>query len=257
MLFIPILLLGTGLAGSIVLARSFKTVQAGTVAVVLRFGKPIRVLEPGLQRRLPGADEWFIVKLAPFVRPLVARSIAHDGIDIGVRASVQLRVIDVERFAHHQTVFEQNARAILNSAANELIGQHDHDELMLKREQFRDQLRFTIDHRLERFGLSAEEVFLEALEPSRSAAALRAAAAQRQIRGEVLVGEARLHQALEVISAEGRAGALKAIDAVAAQAHPNTMRLAHLELLRQIGHPPVPAVWAPPAMWAPPQRLAS
>jgi regulator of protease activity HflC (stomatin/prohibitin superfamily) len=256
--FILILPLVAVLAGLFIASRSLQTVKAGTQVVRFRFGAHVGELDPGLHVRTPGVEQWLPVKLGAFMRPLVNRSIAHDGLEIGVRASVEMHVISAPLFARHQTVFEQNFSTIFGSAANELIGQHDHDEVLLKREQFRDQLRFTIDQRLERFGLTVDEVYLDAIQPDFQAAQLRSISSRFAMQSEVVLAQAALNRRLQLLETETRADALRLINDVAKNLHPNTVQLAQLDLLRR-GRDQQMLMnvdsWAPPTVWAAPQLV--
>jgi regulator of protease activity HflC (stomatin/prohibitin superfamily) len=244
--------------GVFIASRSFGTVKAGTEVVLFRFGAHVGELQPGLHSRTPGVEQWLPVKMGAFMKPLASRSIAHDGLEIGVRATVHMHVISAPLYARHKGVFETNFTSIFGSAANELIGQHDHDEVLLKREQFRDQLRFTIDQRLERFGLTVDEVYLDAIQPDFQAALLRGISSRFGMQSEVALAQAALHKRLQALETETRVDALRLINEVAKTLHPNTLQLAQMDVLRRgTDHQMLmnPDLWAPPTVWAAPQLV--
>lgn len=215
--------------------RCIGIVTAGTSVVSLRFGAFHRALEPGPHLRIPGIDQWLVVPLAPFVRNCQIRAHSRDRLQVTVATGVELRVVNSMQYAHHQAVFERNVSSILGSAVHELIAQTEHDELFEKSANFRDQLHFAVDRKVERYGLVVEDVHLQTAAPDRRAMRLRRQIELAGMEDEVALRAAERAATTRQVEAEAQAEALVTVAAAARDANDAQIQMMRLAMLRDFG----------------------
>jgi regulator of protease activity HflC (stomatin/prohibitin superfamily) len=77
----------------------FKVVNQTDKGVLLRFGKFIKVLEPGIHPKIPFADEIILHSVLWTTQSLPAQSLTtKDGKDVVVKAVIKYKVVNVETF---------------------------------------------------------------------------------------------------------------------------------------------------------------
>lgn len=78
----------------ITIKKSYFTVKTNHSAVVMRFGKFIRVAQPGLNFRIPYADDFVDVSLATYQLDAKIETKTKDNVFVELPVSVQFRIID-------------------------------------------------------------------------------------------------------------------------------------------------------------------
>ena len=214
--------------------RSIGIVTAGTSVVSQRFGAFHKALEPGPHLRIPGVDVWQVVPLTPFVRQCQARALTRDHLGIAMTVGVEVRVINSILYAQRQSLFDRNIRSILGSALHELIAQTEHHEVFEKTANFRDQLHFALDRKVERYGLIVEEIHLHSAIPDRRALQLRRAAELAAAEDEAAIRLAERSAAVRQVEAEAQAEALNTLAAGVRDANDAQLQVIRLAMLKDM-----------------------
>jgi len=78
---------------------SFVTVQQGTIAVVTVFGKYRRILEPGLNFKIPFIDKFWVVFTVPQTVDLLSQTLTtKDGKNIVLKGIIRYKIEDPKKY---------------------------------------------------------------------------------------------------------------------------------------------------------------
>ena len=219
-----------------------RTVDAGTSVIAVRFGRPHRTFSPGLHVKLPVADTWFVVKTGIQRAEFSCEAFTADHQRVRLSAEFRFKVRSVGEFLSAEGVFRAALPATCEAAAGELVARYALDELMLKREHLRDELRFIVDDRVLFAGVSVEDVHLATIEPARRIGQLRAERTVLSHERKLTRERLGLEREVRVHRAETRAHELREFDEVAVNLDEKSFRLLREEALaeamrRGVGRP--------------------
>ncbi len=215
----------------ILTVSSLKTVEAGTSVIALRFGQHNRTLGPGLHVRLPLADRWFVVKTGTQRETFSCDAFTADHQRVRISGELRFRVRSAGEFLSSEGVFRAALPGTCQSAAGELVARHDLDQLMLKREQLRDELRFSVEDRLVFAGVVVEDVHIVTIEPARRIGLLRAERTVLSHERELARDRLGIEREVRTHRAETRAHELRSLAEVAADLDEQSFRLLREETL--------------------------
>ncbi len=219
-----------------------KTVDAGTSVIAVRFGRPHRTFSPGLHVKLPMVDTWFVVRTGIQRAEFSCEAFTADHQRVRISAELRFRVRSVGEFLSAEGVFRAALPAICEAAAGELVARYDLDQLMLKREHLRDELRFIIDDRVLFAGVSVQDVHVATIEPARRIGQLLAERTVLSHERELTRERLGIEREVRVHRAETRAHELRDLDEVAVNVDEKSFRLLREEALaeamrRGVGRP--------------------
>jgi regulator of protease activity HflC (stomatin/prohibitin superfamily) len=205
---LPALLVLGFFFGFISLLSGFKVLREYERAIVFRLGRARqKPLGPGLVLMLPfGIDRAQVVDTRTKVIQIPQQEvITRDNISIGVDAVVYT---DVASPADAVLRVEQYMPATLQLAATTLrsiIGRMELDEVLAKRQEINDEVRYILDQRTEQWGveITAVEIKDISLPVEMKRAMARQAEAERERRAKVIMSEGEL-QAAEKLAAAAR-----------------------------------------------------
>jgi regulator of protease activity HflC (stomatin/prohibitin superfamily) len=121
--------------------------QAGTVDIVLRWGAPIRVTEPGLNFKIPYVDSRHTIELRERAFTKTYESASRDPMELNVSVALNWavnkeHVIQMYNQFGHLEQFEQRIIATrLPDAVKAVVSRFAVNELLTKRNELRDQAR--------------------------------------------------------------------------------------------------------------------
>lgn len=210
-----------------------KTVDAGTSVIAVRFGRPHRTFSPGLHVKLPVADTWFVVKTGIQRAEFSCEALTADHQRVRLSAELRFKVRSAGEFLSAERVFYTALPATCEAAAGELIARYDLDQLMLKREHLRDELRFIIDDRVLFAGVSVEDVHLATIEPARRIGQLRAERTVLSHERDLTRDRLGLEREVRLHRAETWAHELREFDEVAVSLDEKSFRLLRDEALAE------------------------
>ncbi|HEY1246956.1 MAG TPA: SPFH domain-containing protein, partial [Hyphomicrobiaceae bacterium] len=121
--------------------------QAGTVDIVLRWGAPVRVTEPGLNFQIPYVETHHTVELRERAYTKTYESASRDPMELNVTVALNWavnkeHVIQMYNQFGHLDQFEQRIIAPrLPDAVKAVVSRFAVNELLTKRNELRDQAR--------------------------------------------------------------------------------------------------------------------
>lgn len=131
---------------AMILARSIFIVKQWEKAAVLRLGKIIGTVEPGLHFRVPIIDTVTKVDMRTQTVDLKGQSaITKDNISLGVDAVVFMTIEDPEKLITQIVDYRDAVSKYAQTAIRNIIGQYDLDDLLESREEIAIQLKEEID----------------------------------------------------------------------------------------------------------------
>lgn len=172
--------------------------------LVERLGKYQRILEPGLNLIIPGADTVIKVDMREVVIDVPPQLvITKDNVGVEVDAIVYAQVTDPfrSRYEIHNYILASTKLAQTN--LRNVIGEMDLDGCLSSRDQINSQLRDVLDTATDKWGVKVNRVELQRIDPPRdiTEAMSRQMKAERLKRAAILDAEG-VKQA-EITKAEG------------------------------------------------------
>ena len=204
----------------IILFASVKVIQEYERGVIYTLGRYTSNRGPGIQIIIPGIQRVMIVDMR--VRTVDVPSqdvISKDNVSVKVNAVLYFRVIDpglaVNKVEDFITATSQLAQTTLRS----VLGKHEMDEMLSKRDQLNQDIQAILDQRTEDWGIKVTNVEIKNvdLDPTMIRAIAKQAEAERERRAKI-------------INAEGELQAAKQLDEASAilAKRPETMQLRYL-----------------------------
>lgn len=185
--------------------RAIRVVPQATAAVIERFGRYKRTLEPGLRFLVPGADRVrATVDLREQVMPFPPQEvITEDNLLVYIDWVVYFQVIDPRRATYEIQNFVQAIEYLVSTTLRNIIGGMDLEATLTSRDEVNRQLRDVLDSETGRWGIRVSRVELRTIQPNRdiTEAMEKQVRAERERRATILQAEG-VKQA-EILRAEG------------------------------------------------------
>ena len=185
--------------------RAIRVVPQATAAVIERFGRYKRTLEPGLRFLVPGADRVrATVDLREQVMPFPPQEvITEDNLLVYIDWVVYFQVIDPRRATYEIQNFVQAIEYLVSTTLRNIIGGMDLEATLTSRDEVNRQLRDVLDMETGRWGIRVSRVELRTIQPNRdiTEAMEKQVRAERERRATILSAEG-VKQA-EILRAEG------------------------------------------------------
>ncbi len=192
------------------LPTSFRVVNQYQRAVLLRFGRFVRVLDPGLSFILPyGIDRTLYVDLRVATIDVSGQDIiTKDNVPVSINAVVyfqvsnpEMAVLNVENFRHATTLL---AQTLLRS----VLGSHELDDMLSERDKLSVVLKEELDKSTESWGVRVITVEIKSVDlpEGMKRAMAKQAEAERERRAKIISAEGeyqasqRIYEAASVIS---------------------------------------------------------
>jgi len=211
----------------VLLAMSIRVVTQYEQGVLLRFGRLIRTLKPGLHFIIPFIDVMHRVSLRIVTLPIESQGIiTRDNVSVGVSAVAYYRVIDsvksVVEIENVQAAIEQIAQTTLRK----VVGQHALDETLTNTQVLNVSVREILDAQTLGWGV---EVTLVELKDILLPDTMKRSMAKQ--------AEAEREKRAKIINAEGEQLAAATLGQAAdiMLAHPIALQLRNLQTLVEIG----------------------
>ncbi len=209
-----------------VLASMIRVVREYERGVVFRLGRLIGPKGPGLFILLPVVDKMVKVDLRVVTMDVPRQEMmTRDNVPVTVDAVIYFRVVNpgdaivrVENFVRATSMYAQ-------TSLRSVIGQHELDDLLARREKVNQQLQQQLDEVTEPWGIkvTAVEVRDVALPESMKRAMARQAEMERERRAKVINAEGELQAAEKLVQAAAQ---------IATQ--PIALQLRYLQTLTEI-----------------------
>jgi regulator of protease activity HflC (stomatin/prohibitin superfamily) len=147
---------------AMILAGSLFIVKQWEKAAVLRLGKIIKTVEPGLQFRVPIIDTVTKVDMRTQTIDLKGQSaITKDNISVGVDAVVFMIIESPEKIITQIVNYRDAVSKYAQTAIRNIIGQYNLDELLESREEIAVTLKEEIDKLAKDWGIDVTRAGLQ------------------------------------------------------------------------------------------------
>ncbi len=209
-----------------VLPASLKVLPDWERAVVLRFGKFIRVSGPGIIFLLPYIDRAIRVDTRILTMDVPRQEMmTRDNVPVMVDAIVLFKVIEPRMAILNIENFVRTTSLIAQTSLRSTIGQAELDELLAQRDRINVRLQSVIDEQTEPYGVKVTGV--EIRDVSLPDGMKRAMAAQ---------AESERERRAKVINAQGELEAADKLTQAAAliSTQPAALQLRYLQAVREI-----------------------
>jgi len=189
---------------SMILAGSVFIVKQWEKAAVLRLGKIIGTVEPGLHFRVPIIDTVAKVDMRTQTVDLKGQSaITKDNISLGVDAVVFMTIEDPEKIITQIVNYRDAVSKYAQTAIRNIIGQYNLDDLLESREEIAIQLKEEIDILAKDWGIDIARAGLQDIslpEDMKRAFAVQAEA-ERESRAILIKADAELKASTKLAAA--------------------------------------------------------
>ncbi len=219
-IIIPVLIAIIALAfASIRIIREYER------GVVYTLGKFTGLRGPGLRFVIPVLQQMVSVDMRVRTEDVPTQDvISHDNVSVRVSAVVYYRVINPGHAINFVEDFVYATNQLAQTTLRSVLGKHDLDDMLSKRDQLNADLQELLDHQTEGWGIKVTNVEIKQvdIDPSMIRAIAKQAEAERERRAKI-------------INAEGEFQAAKQLDQAAeilAQ-RPETMQLRYLGTLAE------------------------
>ncbi len=194
--------------------------------VVLRFGRFLKVLGPGINPVFPFVDRVQRIDNRTVTMDIPTQDvITRDNVSVKVNAVVYFRVVDPERAVLRVEDYFYATSQLAQTTLRSVCGEAELDDLLSKREEFNQRIQKILDQNTDPWGIKVGMVEVKHIDlPNEMQRAMaRQAEAERERRAKIIKAEgefqasAKLTEAAQVMSAS-----------------PMTLQLRYLETLRDI-----------------------
>jgi len=189
---------------AMILSGSLFIVKQWEKAAVLRLGKIIKTVEPGLNFRIPFIDTVTKVDMRTQTVDLKGQSaITKDNISLGVDAVVFMTIEDPEKIITQIVDYRDAVSKYAQTAIRNIIGQYDLDDLLESREEIAIKLKEEIDKLAKDWGIDVTRAGLQDIslpEDMKRAFAVQAEA-ERESRAILIKADAELKASTKLAAA--------------------------------------------------------
>lgn len=204
---------------------SIRIIREYERGVVYTLGKFTGLRQPGLRFVVPVLQQMVMVDMRVRTEDVPTQDvISRDNVSVRVSAVVYYRVVDPGHAINSVEDFIYATSQLAQTTLRSVLGKHDLDDMLSKRDQLNADLQELLDHQTEGWGIKVTNVEIKQVDIDQSM--IRAIAKQ---------AEAERERRAKIINAEGELQAAKQLDEAAkilAQ-RPETMQLRYLGTLAE------------------------
>ncbi len=175
-----------------IVSAAIKIVQEYERGVVFRLGRFVGIRGPGLILLIPFIERMVKVDLRVVTLDVPSQeAITQDNVTVRVNAVVYFQVIDPDRAVINVEDFRRATAQIAQTTLRSVMGQHELDDLLSRRERINAELQRIIDDSTEPWGIKVSVVEVKDVElPSTMQRAMaRQAEAERERRAKIIHAE--------------------------------------------------------------------
>ena len=212
----------------VLLLSSIRIIQEYERGVIYTLGRYTSNRGPGVQIIIPGIQRVLLVDMRIRTEDIPSQDvISQDNVSVKVNAVVYYRVVDPGAAVNKVEDFIMATSQLAQTTLRSVLGKHDLDEMLSKRDQLNADVQEILDHQTEGWGIKVTNVEIKNvdIDPTMVRAIAKQAEAERERRAKV-------------INAEGELQAAKQLDEAATilAQRPETMQLRYLGTMSEFSN---------------------
>lgn len=187
------------------LPTSIRIVNQYQRAVLLRFGRFVKVLNPGLKFILPyGIDRTLFVDLRVATIDVSGQDIiTKDNVPVSINAVVYFQVSNPEMAVLNVENFRQATTLLAQTLLRSVLGSHELDDMLSEREKLSKVLKDELDRSTESWGVKVVTVEIKSVDlpEGMKRAMAKQAEAERERRAKVISAEGEYQASKKILEA--------------------------------------------------------
>jgi len=215
-----------GLILVLIVFPGLKVVQQYQKGVVFRFGKIVRVKEPGLNWIIPYFEWMKKIDFRTVTLPIPPQKIiTKDNVSVDISAVAYYKIVDATKSIVAIANVMQAIDQIAQTTVRNIIGRFQLDEVLSERDEINKEIRTVLDSHTEEWGVVVSVVEIKDIElpENMQRAMAKQAEAEREKRAKIIAAEGEL-------LASQKLG--EAADVIAN--HPIALQLRNLQTMAEI-----------------------
>lgn len=188
----------------IIVTSAIKIVQQYELGVIFRLGRLVGTKKAGIRLIIPFIDQMKKIDTRVITIDVPSQEVlTKDNVTARVNAVVFLRVMDPEKAVVEVFDFKLATYQMSQTTLRSVLGQHDLDELLAKRESLNQTLRAIIDEATDPWGVKVSAVEIKDVElPDAMKRSMAAQAeAERERRAKIIHAEGEFQAAQKLLDA--------------------------------------------------------
>ncbi len=212
----------------VLLLSSVRIIQEYERGVIYTLGRYTSNRGPGVQIIIPGIQRVLLVDMRIRTEDIPSQDvISQDNVSVKVNAVLYYRVIDPGAAVNKVEDFIMATSQLAQTTLRSVLGKHDLDEMLSKRDQLNADVQEILDHQTEGWGIKVTNVEIKNvdIDPTMVRAIAKQAEAERERRAKVINAEGELQAAVQLDEAA----------TILAQ-RPETMQLRYLGTMSEFSN---------------------
>ena len=207
----------------VIIAASIRVIKEYERGIVYTLGKYTSTRNAGIQLLIPFLQQMTLVDVRVRTEDIPSQDvISKDNVSVKVNAVVYYRVVDPAFAVNRVENFRQATSQLAQTTLRSVLGKHELDDMLSKREQLNGDILEILDSQTEGWGIKITNVEIKHvdIDPTMVRAIAKQAEAERERRAKI-------------INAEGELQAAEQLDEAASilAKRPETMQLRYLGTL--------------------------
>ncbi len=185
----------------ILLLSSVRIIQEYERGVIYTLGRYTSNRGPGVQLIIPGIQRVLLVDMRIRTEDIPSQDvISKDNVSVKVNAVVYYRVIDPGMAVNKVEDFIMATSQLAQTTLRSVMGKHEMDEMLSKRDKLNNDIQEILDHRTEGWGVKVTNVEIKNvdIDPTMVRAIAKQAEAERERRAKVINAEGELQAAQQL-----------------------------------------------------------
>ncbi len=182
----------------IILIASVRIIQEYERGVIYTLGRYTSNRGPGVQLIIPGIQRVLIVDMRIRTEDVPSQDvISKDNISVRVNAVLYYRVVDPGLAVNKVEDFIMATSQLAQTTLRSVLGKHELDEMLSKRDQLNKDIQAILDHQTEGWGIKVTNVEIKNvdIDPTMVRAIAKQAEAERERRAKIINAEGELQAA--------------------------------------------------------------
>lgn len=152
----------SGITAAFLAVMSVYVVNQWEKTIVLRWGKIVRIAEPGFHIKIPIVDSTYTIDLRTQTIDLSSQvAITKDNISVGIDAVVFMKIEDPKKLLLNVDDYEGAVAKYAQSTMRDLVGKYSLNDVLAQRDKLAVSLKQTIDELTNKWGIDVTNVEIQ------------------------------------------------------------------------------------------------